>query len=86
MYGRGKKPSKRKTKSKKNIIKSIRNLFKLKKENEVIKGSTIRDVRTLSEQQEDNYYKPIKVGNFWNNNYIEYESNGDRNKNLSVKE
>ena len=86
MYGRGKKTSKRKTKSKKNIIKSIRNLFKLKKENEVIKGSTIRDVRTLSEQQEDNYYKPIKVGNFWNNNYIEYESNGDRNKNLSVKE
>ena len=86
LYGRGKKPSKQKTKSKENIIKSIRNLFRLKKENEVIKGSTIRDVRTLSEQQEDNYYKPIKVGNFWNNNYIEYEINGDRNKNLSVKE
>ena len=32
------------------------------------------------------YYKPIRVGNFWNNNYIEYESNGDINKNLSVKE
>ena len=26
------------------------------------------------------------MGNLWNNNYIEYESNGDRNKNLSVKE
>ena len=26
------------------------------------------------------------MGNFWNNNYIEYESNGDRNKNLSLKE
>ena len=26
------------------------------------------------------------MGNFWNNNYIEYENNGDRNKNLSVKE
>ena len=24
--------------------------------------------------------------NFWNNNYIEYESNGDRNKNLLVKD
>ena len=24
--------------------------------------------------------------NLWNNNYIEHESNGDRNKNLSVKE
>ena len=24
--------------------------------------------------------------NFWSNNYIEYESNGDRNKTLSVEE
>ena len=37
-------------------------------------------------QQEDHCYKPIRVGNCWNNNYIEYESNGDKNKNLSVKE
>ena len=37
-------------------------------------------------EQEDDYYKPIRVGNFWNNIYIEYESNGDKNKNLSVKE
>ena len=28
----------------------------------------------------------MKVGNFWNNNYIKYESNGDKDKNLSVKE
>ena len=26
------------------------------------------------------------MGNFWKNNYIKYESSGDRNKNLSVKE
>ena len=25
-------------------------------------------------------------GSFWNNNYIAYESNGDRNKSLSLKE
>ena len=37
-------------------------------------------------KQEDDYYKPIRVGNFWNNNYVEYESSGDRNKNISVKE
>ena len=37
-------------------------------------------------KQEDNYYKPTEVGNFWNNNYIEYESSADRNKNSSVKE
>ena len=26
------------------------------------------------------------VGNLWNNSYIEYESNGNRNKNLSINE
>ena len=31
------------------------------------------------------YNKPIRVGNIWNNSYIKYESNSDRNKNLSVK-
>ena len=31
-------------------------------------------------------HKPIRVGNFWNNNYIEYESSSGRNENLSVKE
>ena len=45
----------------------------------------IRYIKTLFEQ-EDDYYEPIRVGNFWNNNYIEQESNGDKNKNLSVKE
>ena len=36
--------------------------------------------------KQDDYYKPTRAGNFWNNNYIKYESNGDRNKNVSVKE
>ena len=27
----------------------------------------------------------IRVYTFWSNNYIEYESNGDRNKTLSIK-
>ena len=30
--------------------------------------------------------KPVRVYNFWSNNYIEYESNGDRNKTLSGEE
>ena len=63
----------------------MRNIFKLKKEKEGIKGWIIRDITTLF-KQEDDYYKPTTVGNFWNNNYIEYESSSDRNKNLSVKE
>ena len=30
------------------------------------------------------YYKPKTVSNFCNNNYIEYQSNGDKNRNLSL--
>ena len=45
-----------------------------------------KDQITSLFKQEDDYYKPTRVGNFWNNNYIQYESGGDRNKNLSVKE
>ena len=46
----------------------------------------IKDIRALFEQQEEDYYKPKRVSNFWNNNYIEYESNGDKNRNLSLDE
>ena len=68
-------------------IKDIRNLFRLKKENEVIKNRVIRDIRRLSEdEKEENYYKPLRVGNFWSNNYIEQESSGNRNKTLSSEE
>ena len=65
--------------------KYIRNLFRLKTENETIKDEIIRDLKTLFEE-EDAYYKSIKVINFWKNDYTEYENNGDKNKNLSIKE
>ena len=34
--------------------------------------------------QEEDYYDPKRVNNFWNNNYMEYENNGDKNTNLSL--
>ena len=37
-------------------------------------------------KKEENYHKPVRVSNFWSNNYIEQESNGDKNKRLSVEE
>ena len=87
VYGSWKTSNKLKKKKKKseegNIVKNIRNLFKPK--NEAIKGRIIREIKTLFEQ-ENHYYKPIRVGNVWNNNNIEDEINGDRNKNLAVKE
>ena len=82
----GKKPRKLKIKKiQNNIIKNGKNLFRLKKENEAIKSRIIRNVKNLFEQEED-YYKPVRIVNFHSNNYIEYKSNGDRNKNLSIKE
>ena len=36
------------------------------------------------DKEEENCYKPVTVRNLWSNNYIEYKSNGDRNKKLSA--
>ena len=48
----------------------------------------LRDIKNLFEHEEgeENYYKPVRVSTFWSNIYIEYESNGDRNKIPSVEE
>ena len=68
-------------------IKDIRNLFRQEKETKAIKDRILRDIKNLFEhEEEENYYKPVRVSNFWSNNYIEYESNGDSNKTLSVEE
>ena len=75
-YGGGTKPRKLKIQkqSEDNIFNNIRNLFRLKQENEAIKDRIIRDIKNLFEQEED-YYKPARAGNFYTNNYIEYQSN-----------
>ena len=57
-----------------NIIKDTKNLFRLRKqidkrnlrlikENETIKDKIIRDIK-IPLEKEDDYYKPMKVGNF----------------------
>ena len=56
-------------------------------ENKAIQYRIIRDIRTLFEQQEEtDFYKRIRAGSFWNKNSVKYQSSGDRNKNLSMKE
>ena len=67
-------------------IIAVRNIFRLKKENEAIKERIIKDIRNLFEYEEDSYYKPLTAANFCSNNYTECESNGDTSKTLSVKE
>ena len=48
----------------------------------------LRDTNNLFkyEEKEENYYEPVRVSNFWRNNYIKYKSNGDINEILSVEE
>ena len=80
-----------------NIIKERRNLFRIKKETrklrqeketKAIKNRKLRDIKNLfeHEKEEKKYYKPVRVSTFWSNNYIEYKSNGDISKALSVIE
>ena len=37
---------------------------KLNYESEVIKDRIIRDIKTLFDQKEEDYYKPVRIGNF----------------------
>ena len=71
-------------------IKDVRNLVrqKKKKETKTIKDRILRDIKSLFEHEgeEENYHKSVRVNDFWGNNYIEYETNGHRNKTLSVEE
>ena len=35
-------------------------------------GRILRDIKNHFEHEEkENYYKPVRVGNFWSNNYFE---------------
>ena len=56
-----------------NIIKSIKNL--LKKIN-AITDKIIRDIHIVFEENEEDedYYKPVRVCSAFNDNFIEYES------------
>ena len=75
VYETGKKLSKPKTLKQSDLKK----IFSYKKK----KKKEIKDTRALFEED---CYKPKRVSNFWNNNYIHYESNGDRNRNFSLNE
>ena len=45
----------------------------------------IRYIKNLFEHEEEDYHKPVRVSNFWSNNYIEYESNSDKNKHYQLR-
>ena len=74
----------------KNLNKLHESLFKLKKyyDNDGIEYMRIKHVKNLFNQTDEDYYKPIKTTCVFDNknNYIEYKSEGDKDKILSVKE
>ena len=45
----------------------------------------LRDIRSLYESDQEDCYKPIRICSAFSSNYIEYESNGDKDKILSIK-
>ena len=55
-----------------NIIKDIRNLFRVEKKTKAIKDAILRYIKDLFEhEKEDSFYKPVRLSNFLNSNYIE---------------
>ena len=67
-------------------IKDIKYFFRWEKETKAMKDRMLSNIKNLFEHEEENYYKPVRVNNFWSNSYNEFESNDDRNKTLSVEE
>ena len=59
------------------VIKGIRNHFRLKKKKKEIKCRKLRNIRNLFQHEEEDCYEPVKVNNFWSNNYIKYKSKTD---------
>ena len=52
-----------------------------------LKSIIIRDERNLFDLSIDkDYYKPVRINNALNSNYVEYESIGDKDKALTFKE
>ena len=45
-----------------------------------------RQMEHLFDKINENYYKPIKTKGAFNNNYLEYESRGEKHKNLSPED
>ena len=73
----------------KNLLKLRKSLSKLKKYHyyDDIEYKGIRIVKNLFDLSiDEHYYKPIKTNDAFNSNYIEYESKGDKNKTLLIKE
>ena len=74
---------------KKNLLKLEKSLSKLKKyyDYDDLEYRRIRYAKNLFDLSiDEGYYKPLKTNDAFNNNYIEYESKGDKNETFPIKE
>ena len=56
-------------------------------DSKIKKDKKIKEIKKiLYDPKKEDYYKPIKIHNAFNDNYIEYQSNGDKDKTLSIEE
>lgn len=44
----------------------------------------LRDIRTLFEPEEE-YYELVRISNAFDDNFVEYRSNGDKEKTLPIE-
>ena len=60
----------------------------LKEEIKGIKDTVLRNIKNLCEygKEEENYYKPVTVNDFWSYNYTEYKNISYKNITTSVEE
>ena len=79
--------------SKKRILKSIINEMKeilqdpiINRDEKIEKIKKTFDLKNNVFKSEEDNYKPVKIGNVFRSNYIEYKSNGDKDKTLSIKD
>ena len=66
----------------KNLLELEKSLYNFKKYYDY-RYQGIEDIGNLFYEVDEDYYKPIKTKSAFNGNYIEYESKGDKDKNLS---
>ena len=65
-------------------VKINKTIREIRKENRG-EDKVFKDLRFLLDP-EKGHYKPIKTVSAFNNNYIQYQSTGDKDKNLSSEE
>ena len=64
-------------------VKETKAIRDIRKEN-FNSDKILRDIKTLHESEE-NYYESVRASNAVRSNYIEYESNGDKDKIYQLK-